>query len=391
MDQAPKTEEYFDLSLYGSKETGEDPDDETDYYYTKERYWYHPNYLEGRGKEIYPVNKFPEEPACRDGDMITNDNGHIHQYFVYSPFGENMYQYNRNSDFDSRYRFNGKEIDEETGNGYYGARYYNPKISVWLSVDPLADHPNQVDKSPYNAFWNNPIKFTDTDGRCPECPDEIYVPIADHVYGATVGDVTSNGWEVVRVDNQENGYGDGYQGALYKGTYNGNTEYIYATAGTDFTSVDDWKNNGEQIISGDAQQYSTSVGIAQNESKAHPGVSFTGHSLGGGLASANALSTEGKAVTFNAAGLSKATKTNPKLGLSGKSANINAYVVKGEIVSHLQRNLGLKAEGNIISLPALYVPKIPFTKADDVIRAGQRVYNHTMGVVTDKFNQYKKK
>ena len=94
MDQAPKMEEYFELSMYGRTETGEDPDAENDYYNTREKYWYHSNYLEGRGKEIYPVNKFPEEPACRDGDMITNDNGHIHQYFVYSPFGENMY--NRN-------------------------------------------------------------------------------------------------------------------------------------------------------------------------------------------------------------------------------------------------------------------------------------------------------
>jgi RHS repeat-associated protein len=32
--------------------------------------------------------------------------------------------------------FNGKELDEETGLYYYGARYYNPKISNWLSVDP---------------------------------------------------------------------------------------------------------------------------------------------------------------------------------------------------------------------------------------------------------------
>ena len=144
MDQAPKMEEYFDLSMYGSTETGEDPDDENDYYYTRERYWYHPNYL-------------------GNVDMITNDNGHIHQYFVYSPFGENMYQYNRNSDFNSRYKFNGKELDEETGNGYYGARYYNPKISVWLSVDPLAH--KYPSSTPYNFVLNNPIHFVDPDGR----------------------------------------------------------------------------------------------------------------------------------------------------------------------------------------------------------------------------------
>tara|TARA_R110002096_G_scaffold238497_1_gene429935 strand:- start:1076 stop:2326 length:1251 start_codon:yes stop_codon:yes gene_type:complete len=181
LDQAPKMEEYFDLSMYGSTETGEDPDDENDCYYTRERYWYHPNYLEGRGKEIYPVNKFPEEPACREGDMITNDNGHIHQYFVYSPFGENMYQYNRNSDFNSRYRFNGKEIDpepterssrkplktkriEQTGNQYYGARYYDPKISVWLSVDAMSGTEHNRPLTPYHFCSNNPVNFIDSDG-----------------------------------------------------------------------------------------------------------------------------------------------------------------------------------------------------------------------------------
>lgn len=43
-------------------------------------------------------------------------------------------------------------------------------IGRWTSVDPLADHPNQVDKSPYSAFWNNPILYNDPDGQCPLCP-----------------------------------------------------------------------------------------------------------------------------------------------------------------------------------------------------------------------------
>jgi hypothetical protein len=262
-------------------------------------------------------------------------------------------------------------------------------MGMWLSVDPLADHPNQIDKSPYTAFWNNPIKYNDPDGRCPDCPDETYLPIANHVYEAKVGAKTSNGWEVIRVDNKDNGYGDGYQGALYKGTYNGKTEYIYATAGTDFTSVEDWKNNGQQVISGNSPQYATSVGIAKTEAESSPGVSFTGHSLGGGLASANALAVKGKAVTFNAAGLSNATKEN--LQLTGNKANISAYVIQGEAVSYYQRMIGLKAEGRITTLPASYVPQMPLTKTDDIIRIGQRAYNHTMDIVTDKFNQYKRK
>jgi RHS repeat-associated protein len=35
------------------------------------------------------------------------------------------------------YRFTGKELDEETGLYYFGARYYDPRTSVWQSVDPI--------------------------------------------------------------------------------------------------------------------------------------------------------------------------------------------------------------------------------------------------------------
>ncbi len=82
------------------------------------------------------------------------------------------------------YKYNGKELQEELGlNMYdYGARNYDPSIGRWMNVDPLAEHPNQLDKTPYNYTWNNPTNLTDPDGRCPTCPDEVYLPISEHVY-----------------------------------------------------------------------------------------------------------------------------------------------------------------------------------------------------------------
>jgi RHS repeat-associated protein len=83
--------------------------------------------------------------------------------------------------FESPYRFNAKELDEEPTNGssrtplkikdnseqtglyYYGARYYNPMVSVWLGVDPLAHI--SPDKTPYHFVSNNPIMKIDPDGR----------------------------------------------------------------------------------------------------------------------------------------------------------------------------------------------------------------------------------
>ena len=65
--------------------------------------------------------------------------------------------------YDNPYKFNAKELDSETGLYYYGARYYNPRVSVWYGVDPLAEkYPSW---SPYNYALDNPIKYIDPDGR----------------------------------------------------------------------------------------------------------------------------------------------------------------------------------------------------------------------------------
>lgn len=54
-------------------------------------------------------------------------------------------------------------MDAETGLYYYGARFYDPRISVWLSVDPLAEET----MTPYQYAYQNPVKFIDPDGRFP--------------------------------------------------------------------------------------------------------------------------------------------------------------------------------------------------------------------------------
>ena len=61
------------------------------------------------------------------------------------------------------YKFNGKELDEETGLYYYGARYMDPKISMWLGVDPLKEkYPNVTG---YCYTMDNPIRLIDSDGK----------------------------------------------------------------------------------------------------------------------------------------------------------------------------------------------------------------------------------
>ena len=55
------------------------------------------------------------------------------------------------------------ELDAATGMYYYGARYYDPRLSIFISVDPLAEKYPNIGSYVYVA--NNPINFIDPDGR----------------------------------------------------------------------------------------------------------------------------------------------------------------------------------------------------------------------------------
>jgi RHS repeat-associated protein len=67
--------------------------------------------------------------------------------------------------YSSRYTFTGKEQDALTGLQYFGARYYDARISLWYGVDPMAE--KALSWTPYNYCLNNPIRLVDPDGRTP--------------------------------------------------------------------------------------------------------------------------------------------------------------------------------------------------------------------------------
>ncbi|MBK6698373.1 MAG: RHS repeat-associated core domain-containing protein [Saprospiraceae bacterium] len=94
--------------------------------------------------------------------FLTDEAGNPYQFLLYLPFGESMAE-QKAGGYSTKYRFTGKEVDEETGLYYFGARYYDPRISLWYGVDPMTEKaPNW---NPYRYGFNNPIRMIDPDGK----------------------------------------------------------------------------------------------------------------------------------------------------------------------------------------------------------------------------------
>jgi RHS repeat-associated protein len=99
--------------------------------------------------------------ACLELDK----NAAIISYEEYHPFGTTSYRSGRTETEVSlkRYKYVGKERDEETGLYFYGARYYAGWLGRFVSVDPKAGERQWL--NPYNYVQNNPINKIDPDGK----------------------------------------------------------------------------------------------------------------------------------------------------------------------------------------------------------------------------------
>jgi len=111
----------------------------------------------------------------------------VYQHLEYFPYGETWIEEGGSHGGNlPGYKFTGKELDPETGLYYYGARYYEPMLSKWISADPILgkylpnvnkDSDNNLPGSGgvyrslnlnlYHYGLNNPVRYMDPTGQFP--------------------------------------------------------------------------------------------------------------------------------------------------------------------------------------------------------------------------------
>ncbi|MFH1160383.1 MAG: RHS repeat-associated core domain-containing protein [bacterium] len=93
----------------------------------------------------------------------------VAEYQHYYPFGMQLEAlcYTSGADILNNYLYNGKELQPEYDLQWYdyGARFYDPQLGRFHTIDPLAN--NYYFQSPYVYGANNPIKYIDINGKGP--------------------------------------------------------------------------------------------------------------------------------------------------------------------------------------------------------------------------------
>ena len=121
-----------------------------------------------------PVARYQYRDRLNSSVVECNELGQVISYEEYYPYGRSAYRAAKSGvDLSlKRYRFTGKERDEETGLDYFGVRYYASWLGRWTSGDPggFVDGLNL-----YRYVRNNPVNGIDREGYSTE-PVEPELP-----------------------------------------------------------------------------------------------------------------------------------------------------------------------------------------------------------------------
>ena len=154
------------------------------------------NFQQGEIYEQYQYFYHPDHLGS--SSFITSIEGEVVQHIEYVPYGE-VFIEERNNVWNTPYLFNAKEFDEETGLYYYGARYYDARLSIFYTTDRYAEKYSW--QSAYSYAGGNPINFIEVYGDSIRFADNRAKDVFNEYYGAASEKRKS---EIDKVQNSSN-------------------------------------------------------------------------------------------------------------------------------------------------------------------------------------------
>jgi RHS repeat-associated protein len=116
-------------------------------------------------QNIIPVQRYQLSNNIESATLEVDENADIISYEEYYPYGDTSFRGKSSVSevSEKRYRYAGKEKDDESGLYYFHARYYGSMVGIFISVDPKFE--KYPDVSPYAYCLNNPINCFDPTGK----------------------------------------------------------------------------------------------------------------------------------------------------------------------------------------------------------------------------------
>ncbi|MFZ2656413.1 MAG: RHS repeat-associated core domain-containing protein [Victivallales bacterium] len=340
--------------------------------------------------------------AVKDGNFnivgyVDASDGKLVASYEYDAFGRIVCRSGIKAD-DFNFRFASYQFDDETGFVYYGYRYYNPETGRWLGRDPMEERGGS---NLYAMCSNDAVNGWDYLGRENlmgtigfNILDAIFNPdIASSKAQNAISDSIANTWdrrtrkynaapaeafgltgfhrELAELSNsvyKDSGAPDGWKrlsknelpsslklaklntsnspngfyAALYEKTMQpDNCKKVLAYRGTEGLFDRDWLYGNAQGLGILTSQYEQAINLGKAVKREYSDNLYylTGHSLGGGLASATAIVINTPAVVFNPAGVHPSTVEGYGANLNNADSLITRYVVRGEILNYENYNI----------------------------------------------------
>jgi RHS repeat-associated protein len=268
-----------------------------------------------------------------------NNQAQIISYEEYTPYGSSSYQAVCNqTETPKRYRYTGKERDEESGLYYHGARYYAPWLGWWTSCEPVqGDITVSMSLHRYLYAHGNPVIYTDPDGKAINLAAAGIGALIGGIGGAAIGAWTAKPGE--RWAGAGKGAAIGAVAGGLAGLTFGASLAVTGAAGIGGTAVATGGTTGSVLISGtlagavgggtNAAVTTLSEGGSAEDALASGSIgAFTG-SLGGAVGGATGPLTSRLVSSAGASQLVSYSLGGAAAGASGDIASQSVSIAAG--------------------------------------------------------------